>query len=229
MTGRETLAVRRLALAGPHDRPTPPGSTSPRPGRARRCRPTDARRRTRAACASGSASPRRWSVARASCCSTSRSARSTRSAGAKSSTSCRELKGETTVFYSTHILDDVQRVSDHVAILDQGRLVRAAPTAELLADLHPRPPSGRDRRRRRTTPPSISPSCPASSPSRPKTATATSGPIRSASTTEDARRVQREVTRFASERDLTLTENGLIRLDLEDIFLRLIDSKERAA
>ena len=43
-----------------------------------------------------------------------------------------ELKGETTVFYSTHILDDVQRVSDHVAILDHGRLVKAAPTQELL-------------------------------------------------------------------------------------------------
>ena len=44
----------------------------------------------------------------------------------------RELKGETTVFYSTHILDDVQRVSDHVAILDRGRLVKAAPTHVLL-------------------------------------------------------------------------------------------------
>ncbi len=44
----------------------------------------------------------------------------------------RELKGETTVFYSTHILDDVQRVSDHVAILDHGRLVKAAPTQVLL-------------------------------------------------------------------------------------------------
>src|ERR671912_51139 len=44
----------------------------------------------------------------------------------------RELKGETTVFYSTHILADVQRVSDHVAILDGGRLVKAAPTHELL-------------------------------------------------------------------------------------------------
>ena len=43
-----------------------------------------------------------------------------------------ELKGETTVFYSTHILDDVQRVSDHVAILDHGRLVKAAPTHVLL-------------------------------------------------------------------------------------------------
>ena len=44
-----------------------------------------------------------------------------------------QLRGETTVFYSTHILEDVQRVSDHVAILDGGRLVRAAPTTELLA------------------------------------------------------------------------------------------------
>ena len=44
----------------------------------------------------------------------------------------RELKGETTVFYSTHILDDVQRVSDHVAILDHGRLIKAAPTQVLL-------------------------------------------------------------------------------------------------
>ena len=45
----------------------------------------------------------------------------------------RDLRGETTVFYSTHILDDVQRVSDHVAILDGGRLVQSAPTGELLA------------------------------------------------------------------------------------------------
>ena len=37
------------------------------------------------------------------------------------------------------------------------------------------------------------------------------------------------MTRFASDHDLTLTENGLVRLDLEDVFLRLIDSKEHAA
>jgi ABC-2 type transport system ATP-binding protein len=42
------------------------------------------------------------------------------------------LRAHTTVFYSTHILDDVQRVSDHVAILDHGRLVASASTAELL-------------------------------------------------------------------------------------------------
>ena len=44
-----------------------------------------------------------------------------------------QIKGEATVFYSTHILDDVQRVSDHVAILDRGRLVLAQPTADLLS------------------------------------------------------------------------------------------------
>ena len=47
------------------------------------------------------------------------------------------LRGDTTIFYSTHILDDVQRVSDHVAILDHGKLVRAAPTQELLRSLSP--------------------------------------------------------------------------------------------
>jgi len=42
------------------------------------------------------------------------------------------LRAHTTVFYSTHILDDVERVSDHVAILDRGKLVASAPTARLL-------------------------------------------------------------------------------------------------
>jgi ABC-2 type transport system ATP-binding protein len=32
------------------------------------------------------------------------------------------LRGQSTIFYSTHILDDVQRVSDHVAILHEGSL-----------------------------------------------------------------------------------------------------------
>jgi ABC-2 type transport system ATP-binding protein len=43
------------------------------------------------------------------------------------------LRENATVFYSTHILDDVQRVSDAVAILNQGRLLAQAPIEELLA------------------------------------------------------------------------------------------------
>lgn len=44
----------------------------------------------------------------------------------------RRLRGSVTIFYSTHILDDVQRVSDHVAILDHGRLVVSASTGDLM-------------------------------------------------------------------------------------------------
>ena len=43
------------------------------------------------------------------------------------------IQKHATIFYSTHILDDVQRVSDNVAILNHGRLVAMAPIEELLA------------------------------------------------------------------------------------------------
>jgi ABC-2 type transport system ATP-binding protein len=43
------------------------------------------------------------------------------------------LRKHTTIFYSTHLLDDVQRVSDSVVIMNHGRLVAQAPIAELLA------------------------------------------------------------------------------------------------
>ena len=38
-----------------------------------------------------------------------------------------------TIFYCTHILDDVQRVSDQVAIVNHGELITQAPIEELLA------------------------------------------------------------------------------------------------
>ncbi|MCE5191114.1 MAG: ABC transporter ATP-binding protein [Actinomycetia bacterium] len=41
------------------------------------------------------------------------------------------LAGRTTVFFSTHILSDVERVCDTVAILDRGRVVVQAPVEEL--------------------------------------------------------------------------------------------------
>lgn len=43
------------------------------------------------------------------------------------------LQGRTTVFYSTHILSDVQRISDTVAILNHGRLVTCGRIKEILA------------------------------------------------------------------------------------------------
>ena len=44
-----------------------------------------------------------------------------------------KLRKYTTIFYSTHILDDVQRVSDTVAILNHGQLIAKAPIQELLS------------------------------------------------------------------------------------------------
>jgi len=43
------------------------------------------------------------------------------------------LRKYTTIFYSTHILDDVQKVSDTVAILNKGELVSQGPIGALLA------------------------------------------------------------------------------------------------
>ncbi len=43
------------------------------------------------------------------------------------------LRERTTIFYSTHILDDVQQVSDTVAILNHGQLVAQGPIEQLLA------------------------------------------------------------------------------------------------
>jgi ABC-2 type transport system ATP-binding protein len=45
----------------------------------------------------------------------------------------RRLRSQSPVLYSTHILDDVQRVSDMVAIITNGSVVAHAPIDELLA------------------------------------------------------------------------------------------------
>ena len=139
-----------------------------------------------------------------------------------------ELRGDATVFYSTHILDDVQRVSDHVAILDEGRLVRAAATADLLGSFT------KDRLRvvrggaTDATAVQLA-ALPGAISVEPCEHEAGIRAYLVRIRPEDAGTVQREVTRLASEHDLTLIENGLVRLDLEDVFLRLIDTKERAA
>jgi len=48
------------------------------------------------------------------------------------------LRGEATVVFSTHLLADVERICDRVAILGRGRLVTEGPLEELLA-AHARP------------------------------------------------------------------------------------------
>jgi ABC-2 type transport system ATP-binding protein len=140
----------------------------------------------------------------------------------------RAIKGEVTVFYSTHILDDVQKVSDHVAILDQGRLVRAQPTPELLSSF------SRDRMNvtlgGATDDTALAlaalPGVQSVEPTR-RDGDARSYVLRI--NPEASSDVQRSVTRYAADSDMTLIENNLVTEALEDIFMRLVDSKERAA
>jgi ABC-2 type transport system ATP-binding protein len=140
----------------------------------------------------------------------------------------RELKGEVTVFYSTHILDDVQRVSDHVAILDAGRLVTAAPTAELLEGFQ------RDQ---------LSVAIGGADDDTALVLAALPGVAAVEPTSRDGsirrylvrvqpgatQSVQAGITRAGADRGLAVIANDINRLGLEDVFLRLIDPKERAA
>jgi ABC-2 type transport system ATP-binding protein len=139
-----------------------------------------------------------------------------------------ELKGETTVFYSTHILEDVQRVSDHVAILDQGRLVRAESTADLLASF--------DRDQLRVVLGGAVDATAVAMASLPGVTgvelAERTGDIRNFVVHVDpaaAPAVQAAITAFAAEHRLTVIENHLVRLGLEDVFLRLVSPKEHAA
>jgi ABC-2 type transport system ATP-binding protein len=140
----------------------------------------------------------------------------------------RDLKGETTVFYSTHILDDVQRVSDHVAILDHGRLVKAAPTQSLLGSF--------TRNMLLVVLGGATPDTETALRGIPGVASAIVTARNAGTTSYDVTTaegasadVQRSITRFAVDAGLTLISNSKETLDLETVFLRLIDQKEVAA
>jgi ABC-2 type transport system ATP-binding protein len=138
------------------------------------------------------------------------------------------LRGEATVLYSTHILEDVQRVSDHVAIVDCGRLVRAQPTRDLLESF------SRDRlvvQLGNATPatavalaglPDVTGVTPAGQPDGPVTYAVSTRP-------DAIEAVQARITRFAVDAGLVLITNMRETLDLESVFLRLVDPKEVAA
>ena len=138
------------------------------------------------------------------------------------------LRGQATIFYSTHILDDVQRVSDHVAILDGGRLVRAAATKDLLSSF--------SRDRIRVTVRGVNGATAGGLAALPGVASiqqeardgdAATFLVQARPGQTDA--VQRAVTGYAVETGLVLVSNAPEQADLEDVFLRLIDSKERVA
>ena len=138
------------------------------------------------------------------------------------------LQAEATIFFSTHILDDVQRISDQVAIVDQGRLVTAGPTRDLLA---------------RFTRGTLEVVLAGADPSTPVALSGLPGvaSVRTATRDDavwtfevqigdaDPHRIQRAIAAYALTADLTLISAAERSLDLEQVFMRLIDRKEHAA
>jgi ABC-2 type transport system ATP-binding protein len=135
----------------------------------------------------------------------------------------RELKGETTIFFSTHILDDVQRCSDYVAILDKGKLVTASKTAELLASftkgrLHVVIAGAANDALALQAIPGVTDVSFAGHDGDKWTYDLTAEDGR-------ARDVQRAVTKFAAENGLALLGCDEMRLNLESVFLKLIGAE----
>ena len=148
------------------------------------------------------------------------------------------LRGTTTIFYSTHILDDVQRVSDRVAVLDRGRLLASDTTENLLAG------SGRDRVQVELR--GASPDAALLLSGIPGVETVSVGESRGGSTAftlklaapDAIAAVQVGVTALASTHGYAVVEVRPLVLDLEEVFLRLVgeaqpghvqSSKEHAA
>lgn len=135
------------------------------------------------------------------------------------------LRAHTTIFYSTHILDDVQRVSDTVAILNQGRLVAQAPIEQLLAgsghttfavELQGAVDRARDRVASRPWVVSVD-------------AEASNGGARWLVAVEDDAAADAELLRtILAEDGVRVTSYGRRRFQLEDVFMSLIEREEAA-
>jgi ABC-2 type transport system ATP-binding protein len=129
------------------------------------------------------------------------------------------LKEQATVFMSTHILGDVDRICDTIGVIDHGRLVAvearealldryAVPAIEVEFDAGPEVVTRWAEGVRRN---------------RAASAVETDGRrvrVRLAGTADDASEVQRQV--LAS--GLTVMEYRVARPSLEDVFLRLVES-----
>lgn len=135
----------------------------------------------------------------------------------------RDLRGETTIFYSTHILEDVERLSDYVAIINQGRLVKTAPTKELLGTFSKgalkvtlRGANDVNTGILKQIPGIIN-----------VTVVEKHGDVwiyNVQASEEWVQQIQRLITRFAAEQNLTLIKNEPLEMPLEKIFLQLIDA-----
>ena len=130
------------------------------------------------------------------------------------------LREHTTIFYSTHILEDVQRVSDSVAIMHHGQLIAQAPIAELLAGsgavVHTLTLRGEHQQAQ------------ARIAHQPWVASITSAPQNSATTLHvsvtDAGAAEAQLLRLAlADEQVTVSAFGRTQHNLEEMFIQIVE------
>ncbi|MEP7358164.1 MAG: ABC transporter ATP-binding protein [Anaerolineales bacterium] len=133
------------------------------------------------------------------------------------------LRKHTTIFYSTHLLEDVQRVSDMVVILNHGQLVARAPIAELMAD--------KDGITYALTVRGDGKSAQARLAQQAWVAGVTAGASNGTTALQvrvtDAQTAELELLRLVlSDADATITEFGRKKHNLEDVFLGIVEGDQ---
>jgi ABC-2 type transport system ATP-binding protein len=135
------------------------------------------------------------------------------------------LRGECTVFMSTHILADVERVCDTVGIINRGKLIAEAPQAELL-ERYATPAFELEVDRALAGPLTAWAERVATLPW--VTSAAVDG--RSARiVVSEVETAKRELVASAIAADLVLTRYAMVRPSLEDVFLHLVNAEEVTA
>jgi ABC-2 type transport system ATP-binding protein len=135
------------------------------------------------------------------------------------------LRKYSTIFYSTHILDDVQRVSDTVAILNRGELIAEASIAELLTGS-----SGVVYHLSLKGDPSAVQTQVADQPW-VKTIEAASkdGLVEWRVAVQDEDAAENELLRMVlADKNLRVTEFGRQKYDLEEVFLKIVEGSDHA-
>jgi ABC-2 type transport system ATP-binding protein len=141
------------------------------------------------------------------------------------------LRETTTIFYSTHILDDVQRVSDRVAVVDHGKLLLAQRTADLLTSYSQNRlrveliGASSETALRLAAIPGVTGVTALEGNTLGQTAAAFAITVADHS----AAPVQAAITRLACSDGMTVVQARPETLDLEEVFLRLVGNQEIAA
>jgi ABC-2 type transport system ATP-binding protein len=141
------------------------------------------------------------------------------------------LRDRTTIFYSTHILDDVQRVSDRVAVIDRGKLLLSERTSDLLSSysqdrLHVELVGATPETALRLA---AIPGVTGVTALEPATHGQTASAFAVGVAAHQSAAVQAAITRLASGDGMAVVEARPETLDLEGVFLRLVGNQEIAA